>query len=501
MATVVSKLLLQAQPDIAIFGEKDYQQLLVVRRLVADLDIPVEIRAGPTLREADGLAMSSRNAYLSPDERRIAPRLHQTLQAAAYALHEADATPGDAIKAARATLEQCGFAVDYVELRDAETFAAVHTLERRARLLVAARLGRRVSSTTSPSNRDAPRLDRNGQVRLAGASAAGQGTFMLRVFVTKGACLSETDMSAGPIPPDASWVDLVDPTPEEVKSVEAAFKIVAPTRDEMREIEASSRLYVEDGATVMIATVVSGTEAGTPESNAVAFILAGGRLATVRHSSPKSFDSFPMRAARQPGLWESGERILVGLLEAIIDRTADILERASADIDTLSREIFDARAAKVPLDSGDFEDAVYRLGSMNDLVARVRQSLVSFSRLVTFMQPVIDVGSSKDLRGHIKVLSRDILSLSEHTFYLANKIQFLLDATLGLISIEQNKIIKVLAVVGTILGPPTLLASFWGMNFHGMSEYAWRYGYPFALAVIVISGLVPFLYFKWRHWF
>ncbi len=142
VATVVSKLLLQAQPDIAIFGEKDYQQLLVVRRLVADLDIPVEIRAGPTLREADGLAMSSRNAYLSPDERRIAPRLHQTLQAAAYALHEADATPGDAIKAARATLEQCGFAVDYVELRDAETFAAVHTLERRARLLVAARLGR-----------------------------------------------------------------------------------------------------------------------------------------------------------------------------------------------------------------------------------------------------------------------------------------------------------------------------------------------------------------------
>lgn len=142
VATVVAKLLLQAQPDLAVFGEKDYQQLLVIRRLVRDLDIPVEIVAGPTLREADGLALSSRNAYLSPDERRIAPRLYQTLKTAADALHDADATPEDAVAAARATLAQVGFRVDYVELRDAETLAPVALFEKPARLLAAARLGR-----------------------------------------------------------------------------------------------------------------------------------------------------------------------------------------------------------------------------------------------------------------------------------------------------------------------------------------------------------------------
>jgi pantoate--beta-alanine ligase len=140
VATVVSKLLLQVQPDLAVFGEKDYQQLLMVRRLVRDLDLPVAIRAGATVREADGLALSSRNRYLSPHERRIAPRLHQTLQAAAFALKDG-AMAEEACAAARATLEQCGFAVDYVELRDAETLAPVADAERPARLLAAVRLG------------------------------------------------------------------------------------------------------------------------------------------------------------------------------------------------------------------------------------------------------------------------------------------------------------------------------------------------------------------------
>jgi pantoate--beta-alanine ligase len=140
VATVVSKLLLQVQPDLAVFGEKDYQQLLIVRRLVRDLDLPVEIRAGATVREEDGLALSSRNRYLSPLERRIAPRLHQTLQAAAFALKDG-ATADEAAAAAKATLEQCGFAVDYVELRDAETLAPVADAGHPARLLAAVRLG------------------------------------------------------------------------------------------------------------------------------------------------------------------------------------------------------------------------------------------------------------------------------------------------------------------------------------------------------------------------
>lgn len=324
---------------------------------------------------------------------------------------------------------------------------------------------------------------------------------MLRVFVSKGACLSQLEAAPEAIPADALWVDLSDPSPEELKPVESQFHIAAPTREEMQEIEASSRLYYEDGATFMTATIVSGADTENPESHAITFILTEGHLITVRHSDPKPFRTFPQRATRQPGLWTSGERVLVGLLEAIVDRTADILEHVSYDVDLLSREIFAARSArKVRLDSEDFQAVLVRLGRENDLAARVRESLISLNRLVTFLTPATDVKAAKDLRSHVKTLTRDILSLSDHTSYLSNKIQFLLDATLGLISIEQNKVIKVLAVVGTVLGPPTLLASLWGMNFHNMPELSAPYGYALALAAIAVSALAPFLYFKWRNW-
>ncbi|MFO1186786.1 MAG: magnesium transporter CorA family protein [Alphaproteobacteria bacterium] len=324
---------------------------------------------------------------------------------------------------------------------------------------------------------------------------------MMRVFVTKGGCLSAIEAAQGAVPAETLWVDLSNPTPEELKPVEAAYKIVAPTREEMQEIEASSRLYREDGAVFMTATIVSGADTEAPESHAVAFILAEGRLITVRHSEPRAFITFPQRAVRQPGLWSSAERVLLGLLDAIVDRTADVLERVSVDVDMLSREIFGARARKAPLDSGDFHELLVRLGRENDLTGRIRESLVSVNRLVTFLTQVTDTTSGKEFRANVKTLSRDIASLSDHTHYLSNKMTFLLDATLGLISTEQNKVIKILAVAGTVFLPPTLFASIWGMNFHHMPELDEAWGYPLAIAVILASGLVPFFYFRWRKWF
>jgi magnesium transporter len=324
---------------------------------------------------------------------------------------------------------------------------------------------------------------------------------MMRVFVTKAGCLSESVTAPGALPPEALWVDLANPTPEEIKPIEAAFRITAPTREEMQEIEASSRLYYENGAVFMTATLVAGADTENPESSAVAFILAEGRLITVRHSEPKAFLTFPQRATRQPGLWSSGERVLAGLLDAIVDRTADILERVSADVDKLSREIFRARARRALLDSGDFHTVLVQLGRENDLTGRIRESLVSVNRLVTFLTQATDTKSGKDFRGNVKTLSRDVASLSDHTSYLSNKMTFLLDATLGLISIEQNKVIKILAVGGTVFLPPMLFASIWGMNFRHMPELPWHLGYPIALGVIVVSGLAPFIYFRWRGWF
>jgi pantoate--beta-alanine ligase len=155
VATVVSKLLNQAQPDVALFGEKDFQQLQVIRRLVRDLDIPVIIRGVATLREADGLAMSSRNAYLSPAEREAAPALHRTLTNAATQL-QSGAEAGPVLKAGIEAILQAGFgSVDYLELRSAEDLSSLDRLDRPARLIVAARLGRARLIDNIPVNPDA----------------------------------------------------------------------------------------------------------------------------------------------------------------------------------------------------------------------------------------------------------------------------------------------------------------------------------------------------------
>ncbi len=142
VATVVAKLLLQCQPDAAFFGEKDYQQLLVVRRLARDLDIPVAIEGVPTVREPDGLALSSRNVYLSPEERRIAPLLHRTMQETAAAIRREPAAVAALLDRGSEALVAGGFAPDYLELRDADDLSPIAELRRPARLLAAARLGR-----------------------------------------------------------------------------------------------------------------------------------------------------------------------------------------------------------------------------------------------------------------------------------------------------------------------------------------------------------------------
>jgi magnesium transporter len=324
---------------------------------------------------------------------------------------------------------------------------------------------------------------------------------MYRVFVTKDGCLGQVDAPDMGVPGDALWIDLLNPTAEEIAPLEAEFRIALPTRDEMQEIEASSRLYYEDGASFMTATIVSRAETEAPESHAVTFILVGSRLLTLRFSEPLPFTTYPQRAERQSGLWMTGDMVLVGLLETIIDRTADILERVSFEVEAVSRDVFGDRAGKPPLDAGDFRHVLVLLGRKNDLSSKVRESLISINRLLTFLANSWESKPSKDLKAHIKTMSRDVASLSDHTSFLANKITFLLDATLGMVSIEQNRVIRILAVASTVFLPPTVLASIWGMNFHHMPELDWVWGYPIAIVTILISGLLPFIWFRMRGWF
>ncbi|MER8506910.1 magnesium/cobalt transporter CorA [Mesorhizobium sp. M0199] len=297
------------------------------------------------------------------------------------------------------------------------------------------------------------------------------------------------------------WVDLFNPTKEEETTIETWLGIAVPTREEMEEIEISSRLYVEDGAYFMTAILPAQTEVDDPLMSPVTFVLSGSRLITVRYHEPKAFKTFPQRAEKVATGCTSGDTILIGLLEAIVDRLADILERAGRDVEAISRDIFEARSTKVSKRNRDFQELLKGIGRKEDLASSVRDSLISLQRLAGFLAHAsTQTRMSKDTRARIKTLSRDVLSLADHATFLSQKISFLLDATLGMISIEQNAIIKIFSVAAVIFLPPTLVASIYGMNFDIIPELKWHFGYPFAIGMMVLSAILPFWYFRRRGW-
>lgn len=303
----------------------------------------------------------------------------------------------------------------------------------------------------------------------------------------------------GEIADSTVWIDLHGPLPAEASLVERHVGVAMPTREEMQEIEPTSRLYVENGARYMTATLMCRSESDEPTTSAVTFILTGHRLITVRYDEPRPFSLVANRLARQcpPGI--SGETVLMELLDAIIDRSADILERISADVDGLSRSIFDPD--RPGADRGQSHDVLRNIGRTGDVTSKARECLVSIGRLLLYLANEADgMRWAKDQRALLKGMQRDVQGLSDHATYLANKITFLLDAMVGVVTIEQNNIIKIFSVVSVVLMPPTLIASIYGMNFRDMPELALDWGYPAALVVMVVAAVVPYVFFKWKKW-
>jgi magnesium transporter len=315
---------------------------------------------------------------------------------------------------------------------------------------------------------------------------------MLNCFVPEPQGLTRLDPPPAVIPEHCLWVDLLEPTLEEERAVEQFLAIEVPTREEMREIETSNRLYEEDGALYMTATIVTRIDTDRPEVAAITFIL-------VRYHDPLPFRRFIAYAERHPAATGSALAVLAGLLEAVIERSADILERISADLDELSAGIFAPRQRRQNV-SRDMRAVMERIGRIGDLVSKSRESLVSLGRLLSYAQQSGAVAMPPDLRSRFKTLSRDVLALSDHASFVNSKTSFMLEATLGLINIEQNDIIKIFSVAAVAFLPPTLIASIYGMNFHFLPELSWKFGYPLALLLMVISAVVPYLYFRRRGW-
>jgi magnesium transporter len=321
--------------------------------------------------------------------------------------------------------------------------------------------------------------------------------------VKNGGLTVEKPAADGLLPAGAVWIDLLTPTPEEEQEVEAALGIDIPTREELAEIEASSRLYQEDGATFMTATLIRRGDDGRAEAQPVTFILKGNSFITVRYSEPRAFPLFAKRAQKPGSCPSTADGVLMNLLEAVVDRAADHLESVALIIDKTSHEVFHAEKSRRPR-GRDFQELLRRIGEEGDFNSKLRESLVSLLRLAAFLSSVLDSSAAKksarEVKAHLKTLQRDIQSLTDHSTFISGKINFLLDAILGMISIEQNAIIKIFSVAAVVFLPPTLVASIYGMNFRFMPELDWPYAYPMALALMALSAVLPMIYFRRKGW-
>ena len=323
---------------------------------------------------------------------------------------------------------------------------------------------------------------------------------MLSVYVPRGTSLERVAVEPGQSPPqNAVWIDMVSPTVQEDKLVEALLGIAVPTREEMQEIEVSSRLYIENGGRYMTATLMCASDTVTPKTTPVTFILSAHRLVTVRYDDPRPFAIVEHKLARACPPKVSGETVLMDLLDAVIDRAADIQERIGAEVDQISHTIFEPDDE---MDPPAYNDVLKALGRKGDLTSKVRESQVSVGRLLSFLAHEAEVMKwAKDMRTQLQSMQRDVISLTDHASFLSNKITFLLDAMLGVVNIQQNAIIKIFSIAAVVFMPPTLVASIYGMNFHsGMIELDWKYGYPFALTLIVLAAVLPIVFFKWKKW-
>ena len=322
---------------------------------------------------------------------------------------------------------------------------------------------------------------------------------MLKTYQLQNGGLKGTEVLEGaPIAPESLWVDLLNPSVAERAAVNALLGMELPTRADMEEIEISSRLYSEDGGVFMTALVLSNAESDRPVADVVTFVLARDKLITIRYIDPQPFRTFSARCERTMVIAPRAEGVLNALLDVIVDRMADVLERVGSDVEAISREIFDASDAH--LGRRDFQAVLRRLGAKHDLTGKMRECLLTLNRMMTFLATAIDTKATKEARAHVKTLSRDAQSLLDHSSFIASKLSYLQDATLGLINNEQNNIIKIMSVAAMVFLPPTLIASVYGMNFHYMPELSWGGGYFFSLVLMVVSAVVPYIWFKRRGW-
>ena len=302
------------------------------------------------------------------------------------------------------------------------------------------------------------------------------------------------------IPDDVTWIDLLEPTRAEEQLVEAFIGSNVPTRADLAEIEPSSRLYQRGETLYMTVSTLTGIDEGHPSSSPIGFILTPAHLVTVRYADPRPFRLLAEHWKREPELASDACHMFVRLLDAIVDRLADEIERGAAEIEKISGHIFARNLDERRIPAKRLTALLTHIGRTQSLISRIRETAVSTNRMVHFLVAADRTVCLSEARDHIAGQGADVSALIDHSSYLAEQLTFLLDASLGLISIEQNAAMKLFSWAALVFLPPTLVAGIYGMNFDHMPELKWLYGYPMALTIMVTSAVGPLLYLRRRGW-
>jgi magnesium transporter len=300
---------------------------------------------------------------------------------------------------------------------------------------------------------------------------------------------------------DAAWVDLIDPSATERAAFEQAFGLPVPNKDALVEIEATSRLRTDHDALYMTTPLILASDNGPWIVTPTGFVLAKNIVATVRFDSSPAFDAVIAEVNKGDKLEPAVA--FVRLLEVLVDRTADLLEASARDLDDASHLIFrpeNPTQPKLSHETVKLRRLMIRTGRTSERMARVQYTLVCLDRMAKFTSERGREWIAADLCKRLQAVSSDIASLLQFVEGLVSRVQLLQDAASGIINIDQNEVMKVLTIASVVGIPPVLVAGIYGMNFKNMPEYDWTWGYPYALAVIAITALLPLIWFKWKDW-
>lgn len=309
--------------------------------------------------------------------------------------------------------------------------------------------------------------------------------------------------AAAKLPQDVIWLDLLNPTDDEKRFVESRTGLRVPTIEELSEIESSSRLIVDHEVIYLSTPLVAHGDTEEYQATPAGFVLSRSVLITVRFAEVATFRTVAERVHADESL-RSSAGVFTALMEGLVDRGADVLERLAAELNKISKSVFRRNLdgkRNIMRASELLRRALREVGTIGDRLSLARDVFLGLDRIVPFVLALKFDWIVAEFGSRLEGVAKDVASLNAFHEHLANKVQFLLDAVLGFINIAQNDLFKILTIVSVVGIPPTVVAGIYGMNFKFMPELNWTFGYPFGIAMIVLSTIVPLIWFKWKGWF